>query len=192
MKRLSMCAESIRAIRAGAKDLTTRAVKPQPVIDTTNPKYADWLGWWPKWAEGECIWRPRDAALEEIVRCAPYHVGERVALTETWCTTGAGCVLYKADNRTEQPYWSMLRWSPARFMRAEDARYYATILTVASGLLWDMTDADYRREGVETLPWYRGDLRAAWMTWWNKLNGKRCPAASNPWVWVLEFKEVNQ
>ncbi len=37
-----------------------------------------------------------------------------------------------------------------------------------------------------------GTARDAFANWWNKRNGKRAPWESNPWVWVVTFREVEK
>lgn len=32
--------------------------------------------------------------------------------------------------------------------------------------------------------------RAGYALMWNKINGKKFPWGSNPWVWVLEFRKL--
>jgi hypothetical protein len=33
-------------------------------------------------------------------------------------------------------------------------------------------------------------LKANWREGWDKINGKRAPWSSNPWLWVIDFKKV--
>jgi len=202
MKRLSMCAESIRAIQAGAKDLTTRAVVPQPHYD------GEWYGF------DDRMWaNKQEPFAEELARYAPYHVGERVALSETWGLSldphgphgFRRLIEYAADGAVTPcpehlwPLWDRYEKSTrgylsrsSRFMPAEFSRQVVVITSITTGRLHDMTNDDYRREGVETLSWYTGDLRAAYMEWWERLNGKRYPWGTNPWVWRFGFEREVQ
>lgn len=196
MKRLSMSAESMRAILAGKKDLTSRVVVPQPeqcgdaLLDGKRAAITDWL-----------------------IAHAPYHVGERVALTEVWSpwadeltkdvarasmfddSLPVGPVIYAAefvDGCSPLEVGGYGRWRPPFLMRAKDASVFVTITSVAAGRLWDMTCEDYVREGVETLSWFTGDLRAAYMEWWRRLNGKRYPSSMNPWTYHYGLRRESQ
>lgn len=196
-----MCAESMAAMPP--TDLTTRVVVPQPEAGT----------------DYEWLWRDRrgydDVSLASLlIQHAPYHVGERVALTETWRATdvlpGPDCdwfeyrIEYRAGGYARWVRLSDVRsrelsvvpclhapWVPAFLMPADLARRFGIITSVAAGRLYDMTDADYVREGVPTLPWFKGDLLAAWIQWWDKLDGHRYPYASNPWTFHCGFEETH-
>lgn len=231
MKRLPMCAESIHAILAGAKDLTTRVVvlPKSPYRTVTSFPGDKWtIGAHPSGRGFYAIegTRPADEGMLRSIAehpgfDAPFSVGDRVAFTEVWqyrdwTEDGIPFIRYRADDtvliREGIPdewldrvgdIWATLsdpanyridnrasdrKWRSARFMPCWASRYIGTITSVASGLLWDMTDEDYRREGVLTLPWFKGDLLAAWMEWWDKLDGHRYPYASNPWVYHYGFE----
>lgn len=200
MKRMITCAESMRAILAGRKSLTTRVVVPQP--DEMDTKWA--------WScHRRSIYGDAAEMAKFMAQHAPYHVGERVALTEWWSpwadeltrdvarasmfddSLPVGPVIYAAefvDGCSPLEVGGYGRWRPPFLMRAKDASVFVTITSVASGRLHDMTCEDYVREGVETLSWYRGDLRAAYIEWWRRLNGERYPWETNPWVWHYGFE----
>lgn len=202
MKRLSMCAESIRAIQAGKKSLTSRVVVPQPTgmadfkVNGVPLGEQHDLWYWKGHRIGD------GAALRDaLIQHAPYHVGERVALVEGfYVQTDMGFKLnepqpieYAADvpdRRQVEDY----HYLPSRFMPVWAARYHAIILSVAAGRLHDMTYRDFVREGypvpVDTRTLLTRDellakLQAAddwYMAWWDSLNAKRgYPSASNPW-----------
>ncbi len=73
------------------------------------------------------------------------------------------------------------------------------IISVRVELLNDISDDDALSEGVmyaglnplmreeELLP---GNARMLFSGLWDSINAKRAPWASNPWVWVVEFKAV--
>lgn len=60
--------------------------------------------------------------------------------------------------------------------------------------LQDISEEDASAEGVEMYDSATGDVfygpRDAFMALWETINGKRAPWASNPWVWVIEFRRV--
>jgi hypothetical protein len=192
MKRLSMCAESIRAIQAHAKDLTSRVVVPQP-----SECGANWM-----WSYHHRSVHGNAAQIAEfMVQHAPYHVGERVALVEGfYVQADMGFKLcdpqpiHYAANVPDRRQVEDYRYLSARFMPVWAARYYAIITSVTAGRLWDMTYRDVVREGypvpVDTRTLLTRDellakIKAAddwYMAWWDSLNAKRgYPSASNPW-----------
>lgn len=212
MKRLSMSAESMRAILAGRKSLTTRVVVPQP--DEMGTKWA--------WSyHRRSIYGDAAEMAKFMAQHAPYHAGERVALTEPWSPWAdeatkqaaresmfddplpVGPVVYASDFAPGCPPLDVggcERWRSARYMPAEFSRQIVTITSVSAGRLWDMTYRDFVREGyaepVDTRESLTGDelrakLKAAddwYMEWWRRLNGERYPWETNPWVWHDGFE----
>jgi hypothetical protein len=135
------------------------------------------------------------ALTDELSERAPYRVGERVALTEGfYVQTDMGFKLSEpqpieyAANVTDRRQVEDYRYLPARFMPCWASRQIVTITSVSGGRLHDMTDEGYRREGVTTLPWFKGDLLAAWIEWWDKLDGHRYPYESNPWTFHYGYE----
>jgi hypothetical protein len=197
VKRLSMSAESMRAILAGRKSLTTRVVTPQP---TYCAPASQWPWRWSGLPESENGFEFfTDGELRaHLIQHAPYHAGERVALSEDFYVLDWSIPLselqplhYAADvpdRRQVEDY----RYVAARFMPVWASRQIVVITSVAAGRLHDMTDEDYRREGAETLSWFAGDLRAAYMEWWDRLNGKRYPSSMNPWTYHYGLRRESQ
>lgn len=61
----------------------------------------------------------------------------------------------------------------------------------SEGLLeWESPDTAHRakRYGNTVADVWEKDPRQAFARLWDKINGKKHPWASNPWVWVIEFK----
>jgi hypothetical protein len=102
---------------AGATELRV-VVKPQP--DAIGPLVTGLYG---------DLVETRDVPFLLGFHC-PYPVGSELALTETWCRTGAGFTIYKADNKREQPYWSMLTWHSPATMPAEFSRFHRRVAGV--------------------------------------------------------------
>jgi len=96
------------------------------------------------------------------------------------------------------------RYRHCRFMPRWACRLELPIHTVRVERLHDITEADAAAEGVEPPGFGRGEVdaeraaellgwppksRRAWFAAaWDRINGKRAPWASNPWVWVIEWK----
>lgn len=71
-------------------------------------------------------------------------------------------------------------------VRVERLQDISTADIQAEGISFDgfVSPAGYEKEGT--------DLKAAiaYAELWEKINGKKQPWASNPWVWVIEFKKL--
>lgn len=88
-----------------------------------------------------------------------------------------------------------VRWVSARFMPRWASRLLLEVTSVRVERLQSITEADARAEGC-----HDGDgaptqelsdtARGAFALRWDDINAKRAPWASNPWVWVVEFKRV--
>jgi hypothetical protein len=201
-----MCAESMAAMPP--KDLTTRVVVPQPEAGTDyewlwkdrrgydDVSLASLLIQHAPFSVGDPValtetWRIYEVATDysslapENLRIQ-YHASAAIdgGLSD-WVPVGHNPAV---DRAIAAYHENPLRWHPSMFMPADLARRFGTITSTSAGRLHDMTDADYIREGVPTLPWFKGDLLAAWIQWWDKLDGHRYPYASNPWVYHYGYE----
>lgn len=110
----------------------------------------------------------------------------------------------------------VIRWRPSIFMPRGRSRLTLEVVAVRVERLQEISADDVRSEGLSKLSkdggrtWKYGmpdrdglpgndddgqhwsewsvDPRAAFSKGWDAINGKRAPWASNPWVWVVEFK----
>lgn len=91
------------------------------------------------------------------------------------------------------------KWRPSIFLPRPFSRITLEITNVRVERLQEISEADIRAEGVDestidelaNLPNAHREpsLLEAWCHGWDALNGKRGYGwASNPWVWVIEFK----
>lgn len=103
---------------------------------------------------------------------------------------------YRAGQRGEAtPAW----WKrPSIFMPRAASRILMEITGVRVERLQDISRSDIRAEGLQcppglasddVTPNYRDWYPAAWRELWESINGSKSWAA-NPWVWVVEFKQV--
>lgn len=131
-----------------------------------------------------------------------YATGDRLWVRETWRETGSGQradfkipkikvpVLYAADDPLEGP------WRPSIFMPRWASRITLEITEVRVERLQDISEADAMAEGmpqnaaIDCRPGYRN--RELFQELWDRINGKKHPFASNPWVWAIEFKIVEE
>lgn len=83
-------------------------------------------------------------------------------------------------------------WRPSIFMPRALSRITLEITNVRVERLQEISEMDAKAEGVEAA-WgpnnppfgYKQSFEAGW----DSINGKRGSWASNPWVWVIEFKK---
>ena len=170
--------ESVRAILDGRKTQTRRVVKPQP----TEMGYGA-----PLWSKGD----HSIGGKIELAKWCPYgQPGDRLWVRETW-TDEYGDLCYRADGeisagKGDGPGWSA-GWKSPFHMRREDSRITLEIVNVRVERLQEISEADTLAEGVYP-PDNPKDWKANFGVFWNTINAKRAPWATNPWVWVLEFK----
>lgn len=127
------------------------------------------------------------------IRACPYgQPGDRLWVRETWCRTAAGYTQYRADDKREQPYWTLLKWKPSIHMPRLASRITLEITDVRVERLQDITHRDALSEGVEyDVSKQDGSPLSRFENLWNSINAKRGYSwESNPFVWVLSFNVV--
>jgi hypothetical protein len=128
-----------------------------------------------------------------------YEVGMRLWVKETWAPADLRYsivpIVYRADGDA-QPCLDE-RWRPSIFMRRPDSRITLEITKVRCERVQEISEEDARGEGVlqtggraDLKPEHFRPARDLFRELWDKINRKRAPWSSNPWVWVLEFRKV--
>lgn len=193
-------AESMRANMAGTKTQTRRLTSLREINET--PDQWHWLH---NAIDGRFGFVDDDRHQTSV--CCPYGVpGDRIWGRETWGVyrlhvDGGGReypnVLYQADSSTRlvlhDDVWKYdadpIRWRRSMFMPRWACRFVAEVVAVRVERVQDISEADCHAEGLgfaPTLPhpraWYRDR--------WDAINGNRAPWVSNPWVWAIEYKQV--
>lgn len=207
-------APMVRAILAKTKTQTRRIVKPQPVEHDfltggihhsfvppqTKPGYL---------AVGVHVIKKGDTAY---LKRLPYGIpGDHLWVRETHSALH-GCVEYRADRKTELDaefpwahiYDEKTRWTPSIFMRRMHSRITLEITDVRVERLQEISEADAKAEGVrgfvEDGCWVYEDYvhgrgtwsfsaRGSYSSLWETISGPES-WGSNPWVWVIAFKQV--
>lgn len=100
-------------------------------------------------------------------------------------------VYYRADGEAHDQFedWADLKWRPSIFMPRWASRITLEITNVRVERLQDISEEDAKAEGVEGLEVYP-TVRGQFARVWEKINGKKHPWESNPWVWVVEFRKL--
>lgn len=200
--------EMVKAILDGRKTQTRRVMKPQPETDT--PRLTGW-SW--EHASGKGIANgPRAAAGGEvqymgasIARYCPYgQPGDLLWVRETFMEHhGENKVWYKASQNEQ--FLALLnefgeKWRPSIHMPRWASRITLEVTGVRVERVQDISNEDILNEGIHAgspteLNKYAPELisRAEFQTLWDKINAKRGYSwESNPWVWVVSFKQVSQ
>ena len=189
--------EMVRAILDGRKTQTRRVIKPQPKKAMI-------------YAACDSIWITKGETFlpSQPKWIAPYgQTGDRLWVRETWgidpndwfpnpSPSAIGFMLnkiqYRADWKDEPYHWG---WHPSIFMPRWASRITLEITDVRVERLQDISEDDCWHEGIRlggTVTFTAG-YKILFRDLWDKLNNKRGYSwKSNPWVWVIEFKRLEQ
>jgi hypothetical protein len=190
-------APMVRAILEGRKTVTRRVVKPQyeskefTARTATAPRHIRHSHDW---------WLPTGTQPYTALPHCPYgQRGDRLWVREAWARVKVAqapdqeWVVYReSDNRTD--YGGP--WKPSIHMFRQDSRILLEITDVRVERLQDISRSDIRAEGLECPPEFASDdvspnyrdwYPAAWRELWESTGGNW---DANPWVWVVEFKQV--
>lgn len=204
--------DMVRALLAGTKTQTRRVVKPQPVWNADLvPNGWEWRvpiekGPLYKWPVAS------DFSIELARRCPYGQPGDRLWVRETWARDDEdGTMLFRADDNEATRTWEherivsglpRYRWRPSIHMPRWASRILLEIVSVHVERLQEISEEDAKGEGL-----YQ-DQAGRWTTYsateqhrehlnpveayrelWESINGDGSWDA-NPWVWVVEFKRV--
>jgi hypothetical protein len=207
-------AESVRAIIDGRKTMTRRlcakAMDHGEPATAVHPDGAGvgWIAWW----------GTHDVTAEQTKRLypgaegftCPYGaVGSRLWIRETWARVYDVCpfddgdpshIEYRADGdpkrfpgewppeTAEDP--ERPRWRSPWFLKRADSRIDLEITAVRVQRLHSISPVDVEAEGVLVNCDGSHGARSYFVKEWDRLNGKRAPWASSPWIWALTFKRI--
>jgi hypothetical protein len=192
-------APMVRALLDDSKTQTRRIVKPQPEIIISNEPFIQ--------TETD----DKHGRLGKRIECPYGQVGDQLWVREThltvckmddngmFITDEHGEYIYETwyradgidyqyfDGQSDFPVENV-PWKPSIHMPRAASRITLEITSIRVERLNDITESDVIEEGCPTeilygRGWYK-DL-------WEQINGVGSWDA-NPWVWVLEFKRVEQ
>jgi hypothetical protein len=177
----------VRALLAGTKTQTRRALKVQPA-DTPHAGQAsrNRAGTRPVFY---AAWEKRAADGSTICIC-PYGVpGDRLWVRESFAPLTKGYA-YRADQIWNAPPAD--RWRPSIHMTRAASRITLEITDVRVERLQDISNADAIAEGIARGgPENPDDIeRNEYRALWESINGPGSWDA-NPWVWCLSFRRVD-
>lgn len=190
----------VRAMLAGTKTQTRRAAKVESTLGIDSILA-------PRRAGGHAATYLLPDQAAEAAACCPYgQPGDRLWVRETWCRKWDDergfldeC-WYRASDPDVVSVDAMEKspWKPSIHMPRWASRISLEITGVRVERLQDINEQDAAAEGVAT--WAPGALspdslnadpsdQFRWL--WCSINGPDS-WAQNPWVWVVEFKRVQQ
>lgn len=216
-KPILMTAFSVRAILAGRKTQTRRVMKPQPWY---NPRLRDapyqpgdqlWVR--ETWAVDFSLDKVSHLEEETFV----YYRADEASWENVWGVDGGGC-RGKWRPSIFMPRWASRLWLEVVNIRPEPLQDISEQDAIAEGLedaglgdrtfrgsdlvwhdagycyaaLWDTINAKPKR--AKTNPW--GIKEGCYVSYpWDssetrERNGLPWYVVGNPWVWVIEFKQV--
>jgi hypothetical protein len=162
-------------------------------------------------------WQHPIGKLWEVanIKCPYGQVGDRLWVRETWHKSPYG-IIYKADwernwgddntktialDKDGEKVYVIDKWKPSIYMPRSACRILLEITDIRVERLQDISEKDAIAEGVNqsTCPIMPLGNSASVVDWiagfrllWDSINAKKHPWASNPWVWVVEFKPVSK
>ena len=213
-------AAMVRAILDGRKTQTRRLVKPQPVINgfSFNRASGDILCRC-DYLPPSCLVQPphyNHPFLDGPERLCPYgQPGDRLWVKETWQAYDGGSfktpfgnartfsnnpklgdlIEFKADKDLTKCFIS---WRSPIHMPRWASRITLEVTEVRVERLQEITEEDAKAEGTEAVSMFDMPRQAVWSCrqdfaqMWDSHNPAPFDWASNPWVWAVSFRRVEQ
>lgn len=204
--------EMVKAILGGRKTQTRRVVKPQPFqndilcrdaaapsgYSLVHDSHDDRLLTCPYGVPGDRLWVKEtwcqkyddglplyDVHGNGDPSCCYYRATETEHIIKD---DGNGGTEYRMDGTEASP------WQPSIFMPRWASRITLEIVSVRVERLREITEDDVVAEGIE-FPCEEPETGehpvgcvCEYRNLWDRINGKKHPWSSNPWVWRIEFK----
>ncbi|EOC1126645.1 hypothetical protein AAAW54_004185 [Cronobacter sakazakii] len=198
--------EMVRALLDGTKTQTRRIMKVQPdspdfgllrIVESTARSNVGKYHWSESNACGNHI-------RSKLFTCPFGAIGDRLWVREAWAEAGGNAPelqLYRANypDHVSSHYEHLkpaeeIRWRPNIHMPRWASRITLEITDVRVERLRHISDADAKAEGYPAERGKAGSKDDAWLWYcdlWKSLYGQDSWLES-PWVWVIEFKLVNE
>ena len=183
-------APMIRAILAGAKTQTRRAVKPQPQGDDLHicTSAYDWQTCEDGFLHGLVAGDQGYVPLS--FRCPNGVPGQKLWVRETFNGNAEVGYAYRAT----EPEMNGAPWRPSIFMPRAASRILLKVTDVRVERLQEITEDDAKAEGCAPAVHADGSVdcgtrKTTFRTLWESINGAGSWDA-NPWVWVVSFRQI--
>jgi len=152
----------------------------------------------------------REPFIDEMIKKCPYGLpGDILWVRETWRNISIKpieCPVYDyKEYYSDKYYGPPIKWNPSIHMPRKAARIFLEVVSVGVERLQDITREDAKSEGVteyisQIKPAFTQEEADIWRNrttvenfsaLWNTINAKRGYGwDTNPWVWVVEFRQV--
>lgn len=208
--------EMVKAILEGRKTVTRRLVKAGKkstpeyhgrdkfygMVDNLNNDYKNsYAGFY---NDADIFYIEGEKHIDAIYYKAPCKPGDILYVRETWSEWTDGYVYKAWSSPFPQPgKASVMKWHPSLHMPKDAARIFLKVKDVRVERLNDMRLEDFLNEGITVRPEAFNDPENAYgqakdvfVYLWNSTIKKsdldRYSWNANPWVWVIEFKRIEQ
>ena len=183
--------QMVDAILEGRKTQTRRIFK----VNKTQISHPQENVFWDK-EMGEAVYTSLGG--QSWWNCPYGNVGDILWVRETWQETtwlhpsdeNYGYIYKASENGREwaanDESWT---WEPSLFMPKDACRLFLEITNIRIERLQDISANDIKSEGVSYTIDYYPNFLELWENLWVKINGQQS-WQDNPFVWVIEFKQV--
>lgn len=200
----------VRALLRGRKTQTRRIIKPYPLAFAERFEPCPFRGYGKigQWAQMDM----RERHICGLGKCPYGQPDDWLWVKETWRTVDSldhvrpsnirpgAPIEYAAGGNNLDGFWGeplpgMGKWRRSIFMPKWMSRVILEIVSVRVERVNDISEKDAKSEGVLLSDWempggeYPSTYREAFWHFWEHINGTGSWEL-NPWVWVIEFKEV--
>ncbi|MGO3014669.1 MAG: hypothetical protein ACTID4_15000 [Hafnia alvei] len=184
----------VKAILSGQKTQTRRTMKVQPVLNGSF--YEVYGAGWSKGVKSVPVVNGHSLSNN----CPFGAVGDRIWVRETFAKglSTKSTLAFRATHKPEDledGFWETIKWTPSIHMPRWASRILLEITNVRVERLNDISEEDAQAQGVTpsahaiTPPEavYRVGFSELWRSIYGDENWEK-----NPWVWVIEFKRVQE
>jgi hypothetical protein len=193
-KPILFSGEMVRAILAKQKTQTRRVMKPQPthVRDVNFAEFGESLKEikCPYGNIGDRLW-VREGLVKNSLEGWVYKVDESPVLVgKKDLTAMIGWAHHKDKYHCasiHMPRWASRITLEITNLRVERVQDISQDDAIDEGCTWG---EKVRLPGAWEKVWTKSPV-SDFHTLWDSINGKKYPWDSNPWVWVVTFKQVN-
>lgn len=182
--------EMVRAILDGRKTQTRRPIKPQPI----QPKEGAYFDKYYKGPQWNWFSKDNKQFLDQIINCPYGKVGDRLWVRESFIVQGDGSfsdVVYRVDH-CDNSGKGTAPWKPSIHMPRWASRISLEITDVRVERVQEITDGDGRSEGIPNAPYAICGISSFELLWNSIYKKTEYKWQNNPWVWVIEFKRVDE
>ncbi|MGA7586856.1 MAG: hypothetical protein WCB03_12595 [Rouxiella badensis] len=196
-------AEMVNAILSGRKTQTRRVIQsPAKSMQANGMQVIEYREAGDKWY-GDHVFSMRgssgtwhDYTKEQFLAKCPFgEIGDRLWVRETWARYNidqySHDMAYRATTPDDWPKGGL--WRQSNHMPRWASRITLEITGVRVERLNSISDADVKVEGYPAEREAGGGRYDAWLWYrslWESIYGEESWQA-NPWVWVIEFKRVD-